>query len=139
MLKAYFGHMMGVCRLWSAVVCVVVDELNDCATDYINFCVDIQIREKKVIYYPKNKPWVTKDLKKTINENKFLFAQGDRMAHKLKQKVLRKEIIKCREIYKKKIETHFKQDDMKERWRGIKKITGIFEAKVSSSIKPRFK
>ena len=46
-----------------------------------------------------NKPWITKDLKKTIKEKKFLFAQWDRMALKLKQKELRKEIIRCREIY----------------------------------------
>ena len=38
------------------------------------------------------------------NEKKFLFAHGDRMALKLKQKELRKEIIKCKEIYKKKME-----------------------------------
>ena len=46
------------------------------------------------------------------------------MALKLKQKELRKEIIKCKDIYKKKIESHFKQGNMKETWSGIKKITG---------------
>ena len=35
---------------------------------------------KKVLYYPNSIPWITKDLKKIINEKKFLFAQGDRMA-----------------------------------------------------------
>ena len=54
----------------------------------------IQTRAKKVLCYPNNKPWITKDLKKTINEKKILFAQGDRMALKVKQKELRKEIIK---------------------------------------------
>ena len=46
------------------------------------------------------------------------------MALKLKQKELRKEIIKCKEIYKKKIESHFKQGNTKATWSGIKKITG---------------
>ena len=46
------------------------------------------------------------------------------MALKLKQKELRKEIIKCKEIHKKKIKSHFKQGNMKETWSGIKKITG---------------
>ena len=84
------------CTDWSAFVqsCGNVYELNHCVTDYINFCVDIQTREKKVLCYPNNKPWITKDLKKILNEQKFLFAQGDRMALKLKQKELRKEIIK---------------------------------------------
>ena len=46
------------------------------------------------------------------------------MALKLKQKESRKEIIKCKEIYEKKIESHFKQGNMKETWSWIKKITG---------------
>ena len=58
-----------------------------------------------------------------MNEKKFLFAQGGRVALKLKQKELWKEIIECKEIYKKKIESHFKQGNMKETWSGIKKIT----------------
>ena len=64
-------------------------------------CVDIQTREIAVLCYPNNKPSITKDLKKTILnvKKKFLFALGDRMALKLKQKELRKEIIKCKEIY----------------------------------------
>ena len=36
------------------------------------------------------------------------------MALKLKQKGLWKEIIKCKDIYKKKIESHFEQGNMKE-------------------------
>ena len=47
------------------------------------------------------------------------------MALKLKQKELRKEINKSKEMYKKVIESHFKQGDMKETWSGIKKITGF--------------
>ena len=39
-----------------------------------------------------------------INEKKVLYAQGDRMALELKQKEFWKEIIKCKEICKRKIE-----------------------------------
>ena len=38
-----------------------------------------------------------------VNEIKFLFAQGDTMAFKLKQMELRKETIKWKEMYKKKM------------------------------------
>ena len=40
------------CTDWSVFVqsCENVDELNDCVTDYINVCVDIQTREKNVLY-----------------------------------------------------------------------------------------
>ena len=66
--------------------CENVDQLNDCVTDYVNFCVDIQTREKEVLCYTNNKPWMTKDLKKRINEKKLLFAQRDRITLKLKKK-----------------------------------------------------
>ena len=119
------------CTDWSVFVqsCGNVDELNECVTDYIIFCVDMQTRKKKVLCYPNNKPWITKDLKKIINEKKFLFVQGDRMALKLKQKELWKEIIKCKDNYKKKIESHFKQGNMKKTWSGIKKIMGYSKPK----------
>ena len=65
--------------------CENVDQLNDCVTDYLNLCVDIQTREKEVLCYPYNKPWITKDLKKRINEKKLLLAQRDRITLKLKQ------------------------------------------------------
>ena len=61
-----------------------VDKQNGLVTDYINFCVDIQTREKElVLCFPKNKLLITKDRKKIINE-KFLFASGEGMALKLK-------------------------------------------------------
>ena len=50
------------------------------------------------------------------------------MALKLKQKELWKEIIKLKEVYKKKIKSHFKQGNMKETWSGIKKITGYLKS-----------
>ena len=71
-------------------------------TEYINFCVNTQIKEKEVVCFPNNKPWITKDLKNLINEKKLLFTQGDKTALKLKQKELRREIIKCKENYKRK-------------------------------------
>ena len=51
------------CTDWSVFVqsCENVDQLNDFVTDYRNFCVDIQTREKEVLCYHNNKPWITKD------------------------------------------------------------------------------
>ena len=45
------------CTDWSVFVqnCENVDQLNDCVTDYIHFCIDIQTREKEVLCYPNNK------------------------------------------------------------------------------------
>ena len=56
--------------------CENVDELNDSVTDYIDFCVDIQTREKHILYYPSNKPWITKDLNKIINEQNSYLPKG---------------------------------------------------------------
>ena len=38
-------------------------------SDYINFCEHVIIQKKRVKVYPNNKLWVSKSLKKTLNEN----------------------------------------------------------------------
>ena len=44
-----------------------VNEATDVISSYINFCEDMLIPTKMVKIFPNNKPWITKALKKTIN------------------------------------------------------------------------
>ena len=81
---------------------------------------------------------INKNLKKMIDKKSSYSLTRIEYTLRLKQKGLRKELIKCTDIYKKKIESHFKQGIMKELWRGIEK-QGTFEAKFSSSVKLGFK
>ena len=53
-----------------------LDESVEVISDYIRFCVDMVISQKTVKICPNNKPWITKDLKKLLNEKKRLFYTG---------------------------------------------------------------
>ena len=48
--------------------CDSLDELTDVVTSYVSFCVDTVIPLKKSKVFPNNKPWVSKHLKKVLNE-----------------------------------------------------------------------
>ena len=54
-----------------------LDELTETVTDYINFCVETVVPNKTVKIFGNNKPWVTKELKMALNENKKIFHEGD--------------------------------------------------------------
>lgn len=41
--------------------------------DYINFCVQLVIPTKEITVYPNNKSYVTKDIKKVMNQRKVPF------------------------------------------------------------------
>ena len=61
-----------------------VNEATDVISSYINFCEDMLIPTKMVKIFPNNKPWITKALKKTINEKKIAF-QSNRTARLFKR------------------------------------------------------
>ena len=68
--------------------------MTDTVSSYINFCVDLVIPTKKIVTYPNNKPWVTKELKSTINKKKHIFFTGDPLAKKAASREVRNEIKK---------------------------------------------
>lgn len=50
-----------------------ISEHAETVSAYISFCVDNCIPIKKVVIFPNNKPWVTKDLKGILNKKKRFF------------------------------------------------------------------
>lgn len=63
-----------------------VDNVADCVTEYINFCVDMIIPCKTIKSFPNNKPWVTREIKIAINNKKSAFKNGDKDLIKSAQK-----------------------------------------------------
>ena len=51
-----------------------MNETTDVISSYINFCEDMLVPTKMVKILPKNKPWITKAQRKTINEKKIVFS-----------------------------------------------------------------
>jgi len=55
-----------------------IDGLTGCITDYVQFCTDCVILTKTVHCFPNNRPWVTKDIKASLNRKKEAFRSGDK-------------------------------------------------------------
>uniref|UniRef100_A0A8C4RGC7 Uncharacterized protein n=1 Tax=Erpetoichthys calabaricus TaxID=27687 RepID=A0A8C4RGC7_ERPCA len=59
-----------------------IEEVVDCTTEYINFCMDIVVPVRTVRCYANNKPWITSDIKGLLKQKKRAFKGGDQ--HELK-------------------------------------------------------
>jgi len=53
--------------------------------------------------FPNNKPWVTKDIKASLNRKKVAFRSGDKEEMKKVQRELREKITEGKESYKRKL------------------------------------
>ena len=103
-----------------------VNEATDVISFHINFCEDKLIPTKMVKIFPNNKPWITKALKKTINEKKIAFQSNkDR---KVVQKRQNKEISDAKSAYKEMVETHFQSGSIADVWKGLKQLAGQTKA-----------
>ena len=109
-----------------------VNEATDVISSYINFCEDMLIPTKMVKIFPNNKPWITKTLKKTINEKKIAFqSKQDRKAV---QKRLNKQISDAKRACKEKVETQFQSGSIADAWKGLKQLTGQSKSKLVSNL-----
>ena len=83
------------------------------------------IPSKRVIIYPNNKPWVTKQLKTAINNKKRTFYTGNLQEKKAASREVKSEIIKAKARYRRKIEKQYATGDLKAAWQGIKTMGSI--------------
>lgn len=123
------------CTDWQCFsdACHEIDELCDTISCYISFCVDLVIPTKKVVVYPNNKKWITKELKSVFNKKKKNFYAGNSFVMKAVNREVKSEIVKTKMNYKKKIETQFNNGDLRSAWRGIKYMASINQLPCESS------
>jgi len=120
------------CTDWAVFsdACQDLDELTDTVTDYIRFCTENQIHEKKVKIFPNNKPWVTKELRAVTQKKHSVIKSSDKAALKAVQRELSSLITKCKADYRQKVEDQFKLGNSRSCWQGLKSISGHSKAKV---------
>ena len=94
-------------------------------TDYIKFCVSLQVDIKEVKCYANNKPWVTAELKDLINAKKVAIASKDKQRIKAAHNVLTSKIKSAKIRYKDKIEGLFESNDARNAWKGLKILSGF--------------
>lgn len=82
-------------------------ELTDRITSYIQFSEKSIINTKEVRVFPNNKPWLTKDMKRCLNDKKMAFLRGDTEGVKNKRKELRAKIQMAKMDFKYKVEEQF--------------------------------
>ena len=106
-----------------------IHEATDVISEYVKFCQNMIIPQKTVKVYPNNKPWVTKALKKTLNEKKHAFRTRNETEKKSVQSRLTKEIREAKKRYKEKVELQFQCGNMRNVWQGLKSLTGQLKKK----------
>ncbi len=80
---------------------------------------------KKVVIYPNDKPWVTKELKTVINKKKRTFFTGNPLEKSVISREVRSEIEKAKVNYKNKIEMQFGGSNIRAAWQGLKSMASI--------------
>jgi uncharacterized Fe-S cluster protein YjdI len=93
-------------------------------SDYVNFCVNLNIPSKMIKIFANNKPWITPDIKTVINMKKTIFGECDKLKLKWIQKELDHAIACQKRIYKQKLENHFTHNDMRKVWQGMRLVSG---------------
>ena len=101
-----------------------IEGVTHCATDYLNFCVDVVVPISTVCCFPNNKPWITSNVKNILNRKKRAFRDGDRDELKRVQGELKVQLREAKEDYSRKVEQKLQHNNMREVWDGIKIITG---------------
>lgn len=67
------------CMDWNIFHRLDLNEATETITDNINFCVDTIVPKKYILYFPNNKPHITRDIKTTINRKRLAFKNNDRV------------------------------------------------------------
>ncbi|MCI4378807.1 hypothetical protein PGIGA_G00220440 [Pangasianodon gigas] len=91
---------------------------------YVNFCTDSVIPTKTVRCFPNNKPWVTTDIRASLNRKKVAFRSGDKEEMKKAQTELREKTKEGKDCYRRKLERELQQKNSREVWRGMRAVTG---------------
>lgn len=87
--------------------------------------MDTVVPKKTIRCFPNIKPWVTKDIKATLNKKKRAFRSGDKEQLRLVQKELKDKIAEGKESYKRKLESKLQENNTREVWNGMRAITGL--------------
>lgn len=102
-----------------------LEEATEVVSHYITFCEEMTIATKSVKVFSNNKPWITKALKKTLNEKKIAFKSGNTIELKHIQNRLNKEIKAAKRNYKERVEKLFQEGKARDVWRGVKTLAGL--------------
>lgn len=92
-------------------------------TDYLNFSTDQVVPVKTVKCFGNNKPWITSEVKKVLNNKKRVFKCNNSEMMRQVQNEVKTTLRKAKEAYSKKLERKLRANNTHEVWNGMK--TGL--------------
>ena len=114
--------------------CKDVEELNDVVSEYVKFCESVCVKTKEIKCFPNNKPWVTKDIKHSINAKNIAYASKDKTKIFEAQKKLDEKIREGKEKYREKISQSFKSNNMRDVWDQMKSVICCDKTKTQITV-----
>ncbi|KAK0137684.1 hypothetical protein N1851_026114 [Merluccius polli] len=91
--------------------------------DYVQFCTDAVLPTKTIKVFPNQKPWMDSTVRSLLRARDTAFRSGDRLAYSSARRELREGIQLAKHRHKHRIEEHFREDNPRSMWRGIRAIT----------------
>ncbi len=100
-----------------------LEEYSSSVLAYITFCTDTVLTTKTIMVFPNQKPWFNRSVRALLRARNVTYRTGDRLAYSDARRELRKGIKEAKHRYLQRIEGHFKNNNPRSMWRGIKAIT----------------
>ena len=110
------------------------DHTETVISDYIAFYDDLVIPKKLVKSFPNRKPWITKELKKTVSQKRDAYLKKDSEEGKIIQTELKRQIRDAKAEYKETFLFQFKGGNMRDAWRGLKTLAGQTQPQAKDSV-----
>ncbi|KAK0135194.1 RNA-directed DNA polymerase from mobile element jockey [Merluccius polli] len=104
--------------------------------DYVQFCTDAVLPTKTIKVFPNQKPWMDSTVRSLLRARDTAFRSGDRLAYSSARRELREGIQLAKHRHKHRIEEHFREDNPRSMWRGIRAITDYKQSERQVSHDP---
>ena len=101
-----------------------IDDRVSVITDYINFCIENEIKSKTVKVFPNSKPWFSQDIGRSLKDKQAAFLLDDKHALKQANCQLQTDIKLAKQQYKDKVEAEFKNMNTKQAFNHLKNMAG---------------
>jgi hypothetical protein len=105
--------------------CTDINELTETVSSYISFCENMFVPKKSRLLYANNKQWVSKSVKKLINQRNIYFNQGDTQQYRELSKQVKRELKLAKFTYKDKVENLLTAGNARPAWEGVKNMMGM--------------
>ena len=100
-----------------------MEEHTEAVLSYIKFCTDTVTVEKRIRFYPNQKPWMTRAVRSLLSSRDTAFRSGDAAQYSMARANLRRGIKAAKEDYKGKVEENLAQNNARCVWQGLQQLT----------------